>query len=93
MTSIPPTPSVLSEMRTDTPGSGGPTVPAMRSPSSGFEVFIPVSDIPYRSRIAWPVRRLNSLNVSGNSGAEPEMKSRIERQSVAPNAGLASRRV
>ena len=35
-----------STMRTDTPGSGGPTVPAMRSPSSGFDVFIPVSVMP-----------------------------------------------
>jgi hypothetical protein len=35
-----------STTRTETPGSGGPTVPASRSPSSGFDVIMPVSVIP-----------------------------------------------
>ena len=35
-----------STMRTDTPGSGGPTVPPMRSPTSGFDVIMPVSVMP-----------------------------------------------
>ena len=33
-------------MRTETPGRGGPTVPAIRSPASGLAVFIPVSVMP-----------------------------------------------
>ena len=30
----------------DTPGKGSPTVPARRSPSRGFAVFMPVSVMP-----------------------------------------------
>ena len=35
-----------STMRTSMPGSAGPTVPASRGPSSGFEVIIPDSVMP-----------------------------------------------
>ena len=38
-----PSPSTT---RTEIPGNAGPTVPAIRSPSSGFDVFIPVSVMP-----------------------------------------------
>jgi len=35
-----------STTRTPTPGSGGPTVPTLRSPRKGFEVSIEVSVMP-----------------------------------------------
>jgi hypothetical protein len=39
------------------------------------------------------VRALNSLNVSGSSGAEPAMNSRMLRQVSALKSGIASSRV
>ena len=68
-------------------------MPGRRSPSSGFDVSIDVSVMPYRSRITWPVRRRNSSCVEASNGAEPEMNTRIDRQCSASRRSSASRRV
>ena len=67
-------------------------LPQRRSPSSGFDVFMPVSVMPYRSRMVWPVRAANSSKVAGSSGAEPETNRRIVVQAEAPKPGSARRR-
>ena len=46
ISAVPPS---RSASRSDTPGSGKPTVPGRRSPSYGLETSMIVSVMPYRS--------------------------------------------
>ena len=71
---------VWSTTRTSTPANGKPTVPSTRAPSRGFDVMMIVSDMPYRSRIRYPVRCSQARKVCSVSGAEPEMNSRMPAQ-------------
>ncbi len=85
----------MSHTRSSTPGNGRPTVPPRRSPcagAQGLDVSMTVSDMPYRSRMVWPVRCCHWLKVSSSKGAEPDMKRRIALHWRAVRPGSASSR-
>ena len=72
-----------------TPGSGRPTAPGRRSPSTRTLQFISVSVIPYRSTTRCPVSSaIRSWSVAG-SAAEPDTSSRA-RPTAAASAGSSA---